>query len=606
MSSNDDVALDPDFARAVEALAAQDWKTAAQRFSQYVVWNPKSGPAWANLSVAYWHLSDFSSQLRSARRCFAIARTDYAYHCLGRALLNNRLMEEALVVAREGRRAHPDDFMIAEIVACAYAANGKPRRAIVAARKAASASPFFNGFMHVVVGESLVLIRRPEDAISEFDAVIEDKSKGPPHVGESPTLAALRAKAWALHDIAFKDRRPEKWQAARRAAKAVLERQPNDVRSLALSAVSSRFLAEFEVGLSDIDHAINSGEKDGYLALQRGLLLNELNRYEEAFADLEFTIEDALDSYTVREALTYRPQVLFALGRQEEALLAVKQAEEAGVRGPILENAKAAVLIRRREYDEAKVVLSDALEFTPNDPVLLSNLGWILLQQSNHSEADKLLDRAVSLVEANPWWGNNRSWLTKCLSLLDQDRRDELADLVIRMRESLAEYPAVLNDLLTDLEHVALERELAVATARIAELESTAYGRETTDSSDAWNARLAEFVELISVDGVLEEQVKQFLKADGSRFLFGPTCQRILTEHQLGAEFKADFVLAYPGEEYVLVELERPSHSLYTVAGNPTAALTHAKQQVEDWQDWVERNNDYAQKRLPGCVSPKD
>lgn len=36
-----------------------------------------------------------------------------------------------------------------------------------------------------------------------------------------------------------------------------------------------------------------------------------------------------------------------------------------------------------------------------------------------------------------------------------------------------------------------------------------------------------------------------------------------------------------------------------------SAQLTHGCQQVEDWQAWIEENNPYAQKKLPGCVSPE-
>jgi len=117
--------------------------------------------------------------------------------------------------------------------------------------------------------------------------------------------------------------------------------------------------------------------------------------------------------------------------------------------------------------------------------------------------------------------------------------------------------------------------------------------------------RLAEFESLLNKPGVREEEIKQFLKSESSRLIFGLECIRLHTEHQFGAEFQADFVLEYPERRYVIVEIENPNQRLYTKRGDPTASLSHARQQVEDWQQWLEEYNHYAQKRLPGCVSPE-
>jgi len=117
--------------------------------------------------------------------------------------------------------------------------------------------------------------------------------------------------------------------------------------------------------------------------------------------------------------------------------------------------------------------------------------------------------------------------------------------------------------------------------------------------------RLAQFESLLNKPGVREEEIKQFLKSESSRLIFGLECIRLHTEHQFGAEFQADFVLEFPEQRYVIVEIENPNQRLYTKRGDPTASLSHARQQVEDWQQWLEENNAYAQKRLPVCVSPE-
>ncbi len=51
--------------------------------------------------------------------------------------------------------------------------------------------------------------------------------------------------------------------------------------------------------------------------------------------------------------------------------------------------------------------------------------------------------------------------------------------------------------------------------------------------------------------------------------------------------------------EWTLVEIERSSHKHFTAKGDPTAAVTHALRQVNDWRAWLEDNLAYARTILP-------
>lgn len=104
---------------------------------------------------------------------------------------------------------------------------------------------------------------------------------------------------------------------------------------------------------------------------------------------------------------------------------------------------------------------------------------------------------------------------------------------------------------------------------------------------------------------VREEDLKQLLKRPTSRMLFAADAVNIFPEHPLGSDHRIDLVVLLPGGHYRLIELERSTHALYTKGGDPTAAHTHAKQQVEDWQDWIERNLPYAREHLPGISAPE-
>lgn len=71
----------------------------------------------------------------------------------------------------------------------------------------------------------------------------------------------------------------------------------------------------------------------------------------------------------------------------------------------------------------------------------------------------------------------------------------------------------------------------------------------------------------------------------------------VVPKARLGAEHETDFLVAErDAARYVwyAVELERPQARLFTAKGDPSAALTHAIRQVNDWRTWLSYNRDYA------------
>src|SRR5262249_46198918 len=51
-----------------------------------------------------------------------------------------------------------------------------------------------------------------------------------------------------------------------------------------------------------------------------------------------------------------------------------------------------------------------------------------------------------------------------------------------------------------------------------------------------------------------------------------------------------DFVFQYPSGDYLLVELERPTHLLFRDDGQHREELTHAIDQIVDWRRYIEDN----------------
>jgi len=90
---------------------------------------------------------------------------------------------------------------------------------------------------------------------------------------------------------------------------------------------------------------------------------------------------------------------------------------------------------------------------------------------------------------------------------------------------------------------------------------------------------------------IRESALQNYLKA--YPILLHPSYKIVNSQVRLGAEYVADFVIETYDGNYTLVEIEKPTDRLYLLNGDPSSALTHAEQQVLDWQGWIRQNIAY-------------
>jgi hypothetical protein len=97
-----------------------------------------------------------------------------------------------------------------------------------------------------------------------------------------------------------------------------------------------------------------------------------------------------------------------------------------------------------------------------------------------------------------------------------------------------------------------------------------------------------------------EYDMQRFLEANPRiliQHLVGGRSAWIIPKKRLGAEHETDFMIAQKasgGLVWYAVELERPQARIFNKNGDPSAALTHALRQINDWRDWLSQNRDYA------------
>jgi len=107
-----------------------------------------------------------------------------------------------------------------------------------------------------------------------------------------------------------------------------------------------------------------------------------------------------------------------------------------------------------------------------------------------------------------------------------------------------------------------------------------------TDLLAAWIA----FADILAEDNPTERQVHEFLISEP--IILGAHWDEVKSEVRFGRQYRADLLLranrALPTVE--LVELERPTHRLFTKDLHETDEVTHAVQQVNDWLRWCRQH----------------
>lgn len=83
----------------------------------------------------------------------------------------------------------------------------------------------------------------------------------------------------------------------------------------------------------------------------------------------------------------------------------------------------------------------------------------------------------------------------------------------------------------------------------------------------------------------------------------------LFSKVKLGETHETDFAYVNTnsaGARWVLVEIEKSHAMMFTKAGDPAAAMTHAIRQITDWRSWIQDNRAYAEDALNGLLETTD
>lgn len=144
---------------------------------------------------------------------------------------------------------------------------------------------------------------------------------------------------------------------------------------------------------------------------------------------------------------------------------------------------------------------------------------------------------------------------------------------------------------------------LAFANAHLMGLQQLEPDRQPDEVVVRLEGAIREFRDLLDTRPG-EEEVQRYLSEDRNKILLHPEAVSITPKVRLGAEYVPDFVIELPRRRYIFVEIEHPQHQVITQNGRPSAKLTDASQQVEDWFRWTSDNIAYARSILPDISEP--
>lgn len=150
------------------------------------------------------------------------------------------------------------------------------------------------------------------------------------------------------------------------------------------------------------------------------------------------------------------------------------------------------------------------------------------------------------------------------------------------------------------------ERDVQIsADAYLMGLGRVAPGRQEQDRVvSELQAAIDEFSRLLDTDPE-EWKIQLYLGIRRNQMLLEPSKLDIRSEVPIG-RWQMDLVVELPpGERYILIEIERPRHKLFTRKDRITKEVVHAQQQVEDWMNRIKEHPHEAREILPGIKEPQ-
>lgn len=410
-------------AAGVEALQAEDWETAEQRFQKATQMVPDMAPAWLGLSEARRGLERPLEALEAARQALTAApELSAAAFAVARSLVELGSREEALTVLDKARALDPQSIdahvlsslvlrdlgrieeardllreawggglrspVIAEQLAFLHLAAGEPKSAESVAREGLVAAPERSG-LKLALGFALAADPQqreeaPRWLAEALRAGVTDPGRVRLELGG--VLLDLGRADQALPHLEEAARLLPDSPAAHYRLSAVR-------RAVGDEDGAARARRRFE----DLAGGEQAGERS---ATEQGVALNEAqtlaasDRLEEALARVEEILASRPED---DRAHALRAKILYSLGRRREAEPAIARARELEPGRAEYHYLEGLFLMYRKRFQEAEAALRRALALDPHLGQAEGLLASALVKQDRPEEAVPHFQRSLEL-----------------------------------------------------------------------------------------------------------------------------------------------------------------------------------------------------------------
>ncbi|HEY5829432.1 MAG TPA: tetratricopeptide repeat protein [Hyphomicrobiaceae bacterium] len=217
-----------------------------------------------------------------------------------------------------------------------------------------------------------------------------------------------------LGEVLLAMRRPEEALAC---FERLVQAQPNGVEALCNRGIALLVLGRHEPALASLDRAMQMAPADAAVLFHRGICLMALQRWQEAVDSLDRVLAGMPQH---APTLAKRGDALVAMRRFEEALASFTRALSAAPGDVGLLNNRARVLMELSRPQEALAVYEQVLQTRPGDADAWYNAGNGLAGSSRFEEALGRYDRALAIAPAHVLALSNRGNALRRLGRLDE------------------------------------------------------------------------------------------------------------------------------------------------------------------------------------------
>ena len=288
---------------------------------------------------------------------------------------------------------------------------GRPDEAVDAYRRATELEPKVVA-RHRALAGALDSAGRYEEALEAIGpALALDQADAASHATQGIILGKLGRDAEAV--LAFREAskldprnhvyvsnlgialfRLKRYDEAVAPIRQAVDRKPQDTARRAMLSSSLAYLRRFDEALLEIDKALELNSTNAPLHGQRGYILSQIGRHEDAMGAYEESLRLAPDDLQTMSNLSIQYWHLAEVDK------AVELGSQAVARFPEIAASYriyCAALRYKGRLDEAADVAAKGLELAPDDIELLNNIAAIYCDQDRYTDSADALARAAQI-----------------------------------------------------------------------------------------------------------------------------------------------------------------------------------------------------------------